>query len=146
MSIARDLAKRVRDAKKGQSADIMKDIEKAFKDKKIRAKEFDELSASCGRKMDQLGESLSVSDGIRVWIENFKESNDPQLEGKSDVERRDAAIAAYLTAKNPTNEAFEASYDDVMGSDEDEVSNFILARRRHMRRTDTTGGNNDEYL
>ena len=35
-----------------------------------------------------------------VWIDDFKKSDAPQFKGKSDKERRDQAIAAYLSAKN----------------------------------------------
>ena len=43
---------------------------------------------------------LKVSDGMGVWIDDFKKSDAPQFKGKSDKERRDQAIAAYLSAKN----------------------------------------------
>jgi hypothetical protein len=43
--------------------------------------------------------SLKVSDGIGAWIDDFKKSDAPQFKGKSDKERRDQAIAAYLSAK-----------------------------------------------
>jgi hypothetical protein len=42
---------------------------------------------------------LKVSDGIGAWIDDFKKSDAPQFKGKSDKERRDQAIAAYLSAK-----------------------------------------------
>jgi len=42
---------------------------------------------------------LKVSQGIGAWIKDFKDSNAPQFKGKSDKERRDQAIAAYLSAK-----------------------------------------------
>jgi hypothetical protein len=45
----------IQKAKKGDCPKIMKDIEKAFKSKKIDANEYDELTAMGGRKMDQLG-------------------------------------------------------------------------------------------
>lgn len=34
-----------------------------------------------------------------AWIDDFKKSDAPQFKGKSDKERRDQAIAAYLSAK-----------------------------------------------
>ena len=43
---------------------------------------------------------LKVSDGMGAWIDDFKKSDAPQFKGKSDKERRDQAIAAYLSAKN----------------------------------------------
>lgn len=42
---------------------------------------------------------LKVSDGIAAWIDDFKKSDAPQFKGKSEKERRDQAIAAYLSAK-----------------------------------------------
>ena len=48
---------------------------------------------------------LKVSDGIGAYIDDFKKSDAPQFKGKSEKERRDMAIAAYLSAKNgPKNE------------------------------------------
>ena len=48
---------------------------------------------------------LKVSDGIGAWIDDFKKSDAPQFKGKSEKERRDQAIAAYLSAKKgPKNE------------------------------------------
>ena len=43
---------------------------------------------------------LKVSDGIGAWIKDFKKSDAPQFKGKDEKERRDMAIAAYLSAKN----------------------------------------------
>ena len=42
---------------------------------------------------------LKVSDGMGAWIDDFKKSDAPQFKGKSDKERRDQAIAAYMSAK-----------------------------------------------
>ena len=51
---------------------------------------------------------LKVSQGMGAWIDDFKKSDAPQFKGKSDKERRDQAIAAYLDAKRKTkNEAWE---------------------------------------
>ena len=50
-------------------------------------------------------EKLKVSDGVGAWIEDFYKSNAPQFKGKSREERRDMALAAYLSAKdNAKNE------------------------------------------
>lgn len=43
---------------------------------------------------------LKVSSGIGSWIKDFKKSDAPQFKGKSSKERRDMAIAAYLSKKN----------------------------------------------
>ena len=45
-------------------------------------------------------EKLKVSDGVGAWIEDFYKSNAPQFKGKSREERRDMALAAYLSAKD----------------------------------------------
>jgi len=51
---------------------------------------------------------LKVSDGMGAWISDFKKSDAPQFSGKSDKERREMAIAAYLDAKKgPKNEAHD---------------------------------------
>lgn len=42
---------------------------------------------------------LKVSDGIGAWIKDFQKSDAPQFKGKNKDERRDMAVAAYLTAK-----------------------------------------------
>ena len=42
---------------------------------------------------------LKVSDGIGAYIDDFQKSDAPQFKGKNKQERRDMAIAAYLTAK-----------------------------------------------
>jgi hypothetical protein len=42
---------------------------------------------------------LKVSDGMGAWVKDFKKSDAPQFKGKSEKERRDQAIAAYLSAK-----------------------------------------------
>jgi len=48
---------------------------------------------------------LKVSDGMGAWIDDFKKSDAPQFKGKSAKERRDQAIAAYLSAKRDQKEA-----------------------------------------
>lgn len=52
---------------------------------------------------------LKVSDGIASWIKDFKKSDAPQFKGKNEKERRDMAIAAYLSAKR--GDKNEDSYD-----------------------------------
>ena len=42
---------------------------------------------------------LKVSDGMDAWIKDFQQSDAPQFKGKSKEDRRDQAIAAYLSAK-----------------------------------------------
>ena len=50
---------------------------------------------------------LKLSHGMGVWIKDFQKSDAPQFKGKSDKERRDQAIAAYMSAKRDVNEAVE---------------------------------------
>lgn len=50
---------------------------------------------------------LKVSHGIGAWIKDFQKSDAPQFKGKSDKERRDQAIAAYLSAKRAQKESNE---------------------------------------
>lgn len=50
-------------------------------------------------KEEYIDEKLKVSDGMGAWIEDFVKSDAPQFQGKSKEERRDMAIAAYLSAK-----------------------------------------------
>jgi len=53
---------------------------------------------------------LKVSDGMGAWIKDFQKSDAPQFKGKSDKERRDQAIAAYLSAKRgPEKEATDVN-------------------------------------
>jgi hypothetical protein len=47
----------------------------------------------------ELLEKLKVSDGMGAWVTDFQKSDAPQFKGKSEKERRDMAIAAYLSAK-----------------------------------------------
>jgi len=62
---------------------------------------------------------LKVSHGIGAWIKDFKTSTNPRFKGKSDKERRDQAIAAYLSAKRDQKEEvdktppFEGPYKKV---------------------------------
>jgi hypothetical protein len=50
-------------------------------------------------KEEYVNEKLSVGDGMSAWIDDFKKSDAPQFKGKDEKERRDMAIAAYLSAK-----------------------------------------------
>ena len=55
---------------------------------------------------ESISEKLSVSDGMGTWIDDFKKSDAPQFKDKSDKERRDMAIAAYLSAKKDKQEGY----------------------------------------
>ena len=50
---------------------------------------------------------LKVSDGIGAWIKDFRKSDAPQFKGKSEKERRQMAVAAYLDARDEKNESFQ---------------------------------------
>ena len=53
---------------------------------------------------------LKVSDGMGAWIDDFKKSDAPQFKGKSEKERREMAIAAYLSAKKgPKDESVRSA-------------------------------------
>ena len=55
---------------------------------------------------------LSVKDGMGAWVKDFQDSNAPQFKGKSDKERREMAIAAYLSAKRGgQNEATDLPFE-----------------------------------
>ena len=51
-----------------------------------------------------MNEKLKVSDGMGAWISDFQGSDAPQFKGKSDKERKEMAVAAYLSAKNGKSE------------------------------------------
>ena len=58
---------------------------------------------------------LKVSDGIGAWIKDFQKSDAPQFKGKSKDERRDQAVAAYLSAKRgDQKEGIMPNYADKM--------------------------------
>ena len=44
-------------------------------------------------------EGLTIGDGMGSWIKDFQASDAPQFAGKSNKEKRDMAIAAYLSKK-----------------------------------------------
>ena len=54
---------------------------------------------------------LKVSDGMGSWIKDFRASDAPQFAGKSAKDRRDMAIAAYLSKKNEETQVDEISKD-----------------------------------
>ena len=50
------------------------------------------------REEVELTEKLKVSDGLGAWIDDFKKSDAPQFKGKSDEEKKNMAIAAFVDA------------------------------------------------
>lgn len=86
----------------GQTKSMMSPLQKIRMDKEKKDRDRagklkPTTMASLRRK--NTNEKLKVSDGIGAWIEDFYKSNAPQFKGKSREERRDMAVAAYLTAK-----------------------------------------------
>jgi uncharacterized protein (DUF2147 family) len=79
---------KIRKAKKGECEGIMKDIEAAFKAKKINEKEFDMLTAMCGRKMDKLDEAQDADFVLQALADadiNAKIEGDTVIVDKDDV-------------------------------------------------------------
>jgi len=58
---------------------------------------------------------LKVSDGMGAWIDDFAKSDAPQFKGKNKDERRDMAIAAYLSAKRGGKKQ-EDTYQEAMSA------------------------------
>src|SRR5210317_2220528 len=75
---------------------------------------------------------LKITDGMGAWIDDFKKSDAPQFKGKSEKERRDMAIAAYLSAKRGDQ---KEAKEPVKESTEqlDELSPGLLGRYTRAR-------------
>ena len=58
-----------------------------------------------------LEEKLKVSDGLGAWIDDFKKSDAPQFQGKSDEEKKNMAIAAFTGAGGKLDEAVLSGRD-----------------------------------
>jgi hypothetical protein len=84
--------------------------------------------------MQDLTEKLNPSMGIKKYIDDFKKSDAPQFKGKSDKERRDMAIAAYMQAKEEVEQVDElkkstlGSYIKKASDDARNKSNDAIAR------------------
>lgn len=78
----------------------MKNVSKTGLSKKATGSvNKDKLKKDLEKLKKNLGEKLKVSDGMGSWIKDFQGSDAPQFKGKDKEERRDMAIAAYLSAK-----------------------------------------------
>ena len=78
----------------------MKNVSKTGLSKKATGSvNKDKLKKDLEKLKKNLGEKLKVSDGMGSWIKDFQASDAPQFKGKDKEERRDMAIAAYLSAK-----------------------------------------------
>ena len=67
--------------------------------KNKKPKKMSSTQTSLAGIRKKIGEKLEVADGMGAWIDDFKQSDAPQFKGKNAKERRDMAIAAYLSAK-----------------------------------------------
>jgi len=78
-----------------------KEIKRALASGKAKAKPKSQVSLKKApfEIPESLEEKLKVSDGMGAWIKDFQKSDAPQFEGKSEKERKEMAIAAYLSAK-----------------------------------------------
>lgn len=76
----------------------MKSLSKTGLNKNV-SKDKDKIKKDLQKLKKGLKEKLSVSDGMGAWVDDFQKSDAPQFKGKSDKERREMAIAAYLSAK-----------------------------------------------
>tara|TARA_B100001063_G_scaffold225817_1_gene234939 strand:+ start:58 stop:1131 length:1074 start_codon:yes stop_codon:yes gene_type:complete len=96
-------AKLYKDAHKESVTELsmgMKDVSKTGLNKKATGSvDKDKLKKDLEKLKKNLGEKLKVSDGMGSWIKDFQGSDAPQFKGKDKEERRDMAIAAYLSAK-----------------------------------------------
>ena len=60
----------------------------------------------------ELEEKLKVSDGLGAWIDDFKKSDAPQFQGKSDEEKKNMAIAAFTDAGGKLEQKEETELDE----------------------------------
>jgi hypothetical protein len=95
------------EAKKVQGRKLTaKEIKAALASGKAQAKPKDQVSLAktpwddMKEDLSDITEKLSVAQGVGAWIDDFKKSDAPQFKGKSEKERRDMALAAYLSRKN----------------------------------------------
>jgi len=86
---------------------------------------------------------LKVSDGMGAWISDFQKSNAPQFKGKSEKERRDQAISAYMAAKKEGVNESDASWaaakekekmDRLTPGDQDKISKIRAMLDREKAR------------
>jgi hypothetical protein len=94
------------EAKKVQGRKLTaKEIKAALASGKAQAKPKDQVSLAktpwddMKEDLSHITEKLSVAQGVGAWIDDFKKSDAPQFKGKSEKERRDMALAAYLSRK-----------------------------------------------
>ena len=80
----------------------IKNIRRELYPKKEKNENIDPTLEQWKQKLSEsvVIEKLKVSDGMGAWVKDFQKSDAPQFKGKDDKERRDMAIAAYLSAKD----------------------------------------------
>ena len=80
----------------------IKNIRRELYPKKKKNENIDPTLEQWKQKLSEsvIIEKLKVSDGMGAWVKDFQKSDAPQFKGKDDKERRDMAIAAYLSAKD----------------------------------------------
>jgi hypothetical protein len=92
----------------------------------------------------ELLEKLKVSDGMGAWIDDFKKSDAPQFKGKNEKEKRDMAIAAYLSAKRGDQNESDASWkaamnknklDKLSSNDRDKISKIRTMMAKEKKPT-----------
>jgi hypothetical protein len=74
---------------------------------------------------------LKVSDGASAWIDDFQKSDAPQFKGKTKKERREMAIAAYMSAKRgdkPQNESVDEGIIGAVGKGIKKVASPVTNR------------------
>jgi len=104
------VVKPVNKLKKGDSVSVkannipqaLKKSAKAFGDSNLVAVPSTHFDVQ--KEEVELEEKLKVSDGLGAWITDFKKSDAPQFDGKSDEEKKNMAIAAFTDAGGKLDE------------------------------------------
>lgn len=73
---------------------------------------------------------LKVSDGMDAWISDFKKSDAPQFKGKNEDEKRDMAIAAYLSAKRGPLKNERVLQDAMSKKEKDDLAKQVAAFKK----------------
>ena len=95
---------------------------------------------------------LSVKDGMGAWVKDFQDSNAPQFKGKSDKERREMAIAAYMSAKRGNkNEAtdkppFDPDPPKPVAKNSDQTKQSPMSRARQLAKKARDAQKDEGYV
>ena len=103
-SATRKILTAPKDGKRPDHSDELKTMRKRNKGQdmadRVAARQFRKsIGQPYIKKEEYVNEKLKVSDGMGAWVSDFQKSDAPQFKGKSEKERRDMAIAAFLSAK-----------------------------------------------